>query len=267
MYVETKTALKGAALDPRLTLAIVKDAIRLRRKHVAVPAKTLIGTHHKVLTAYMARVSRAFSVIKGQTFCRATSPYVDYDKDVILDYHSTFELDKVAAPFRGIHIRRDPRDVLVSCVLYHLKSSEPWLHEEGNWGFSGSTYQKELRALGSMDERLLFELDHEGGSIIEGMTSWDYTRPEFVELGYESIVGHRGMEYIHESLIRSGLFDTTECSLLVNLFRIFSAEGALAHKRHIRNPRPSQWTDHFSPAVEHRFGARFGKALEYMGYA
>lgn len=268
MYIETKAALKGAVLDPRLTWSIARSGIRLRAGTRTKNVRTLIGTHHKVLTAYMARVFRAYSVIAGRSFCRATYPNVDYEKEVIMDYHSRFELDRISGDYRGVHIRRDPRDVLVSCVLYHLKSTESWLHEEGNWGFVGSTYQKEIRALTSMEDRLIFELDHEGGRIVDGILSWDYARPEFVELKYESVVADAGMEYIYESFSDSGLFNSTECALFVDLFRLFSArEGVLAHKKHIRNPRPSQWKEHFSSNVERRLLERYGDRMEELGYS
>jgi hypothetical protein len=264
MYMEMKAAVKGAILDPTLILSIVTDAVRLRLGRSPVRVKTLVGTHHKILTVYMTRVFRAFSVITGQTF--SISPHVEYDKEVLVDYHSKFEFGRVTVPFRGVHVRRDPRDVLVSCVLYHLKSSESWLHREGGWGFQGSTYQKELRALKSMEEQLLFELDRVGGRVIEQMTSWDYSRPEFVELRYEGIVGEDGLRYIRESLDQSALFDANECAVIVNLFKIFSMQGVLAKKGHIRDPRPSQWKEHFTPAVERRFYERFGQALEKLGY-
>jgi hypothetical protein len=117
-----------------------------------------------------------------------------------------------------------------------------------------------------MEERLLFELDHVGGRVIDQMMSWDYSRPEFVELRYEGIVGEGGLRYIRESLDQSALFDANECAVIVNLFKIFSTQGVLAHRQHIRNPRPSQWKEHFTPSVERRFHERFGQALEKLGY-
>ena len=268
MNQETKAALKGAVLDPPLVFAILKDGLKLRMGRSSEPPKTLVGTHHKVLTVYMARVFRAFSVITGQSFsnCRPSYPHVGYDKDVIVDYHSAFEFEQVTVPYRGIHIRRDPRDVLVSCVLYHLKSTEGWLHEEGNWGFHGSTYQKELRALGSMEERLIFEMDHVGGNVMKQMVAWDYAKPEFVELTYEHIVSEEGLDYIRAELGQSKLFDEKETAVIVNLFKIFSLQGVLAKKRHIRNPTPSQWKEHFTPKVEQEFHRRFDSALVMLGY-
>ena len=265
MYVELKAALKAAVLDPPLAFGIVKDGVSLR---LSPPprSRTLIGTHHKVLTVYMARVFRAYAFITGQSFCRATRSPVEYDKNVILNGHSTFDFQSVTRPFRGIHIRRDPRDLLVSCVHYHLKSSELWLHREGHWGLEGSTYQHELRALRNMEERLIFELDHEGGAIIDGMSSWDYSKPEFVELRYERIVATDGIAYVRESLDQSALFDLREIMLLEKLFNIFSTLGVLANRQHIRNAKPSQWKEYFTPKVEKRFAERFGPALARLGY-
>jgi hypothetical protein len=266
MQAEIRAALRGALLDPLLVLAIGRVGLRVRRSQTNQSVKTVVGTHHKVLTAYMARVSRAFAVIGGRSYSRGAHPDIQYDKQVLHDEHSTFDFTQLTGPFRGIHVRRDPRDVLVSCAHYHLKSSEPWLHEEGNWGLDGSTYQQTIRALPTMEERLLFEIDHSGGRSIARMAAWDYARPEFVELRYERMIQPAGIRYIRESLDQSGHFEANECELLEKLFKVFSAHGVVAHKRHIRNPRPSQWKEYFTPAVERRFYERFGGILKKLGY-
>ena len=98
------------------------------------------------------------------------------------------------------------------------------------------------------------------------MAAWDYGRPEFVELRYERMVEPCGIHYIRESLDQSGHFDTNECMLLEKLFKVFSAQGVVAHKRHIRNPQPSQWKEYFTPVVERRFCERFGGIVEKLGY-
>jgi len=267
MYREVKAAVKGALLDPRLVLGITRDGLRLRKTVPSHRVQTLVGTHHKVLTVYMAQVFKAFAVVSGRSFCNATSPNILYDKEVICDHHSTFEFNKLVSPFRGIHVCRDPRDLLVSCAHYHLKSSERWLHEVGRWGLHGSTYQGELRALNTMGERLLFELNHEGGKIVEDMFSWNYSRPEFVELRYEEMVAKGATKYVCDSLQKSGLFLTEECALLEKLFVIFSTQGVLAQRRHIRDARPLQWKQHFTPEVEQEFRKRFGSAMVKLGYA
>jgi hypothetical protein len=117
-----------------------------------------------------------------------------------------------------------------------------------------------------MEERLIFELEHEGGAIIDSMSCWDYSKPEFVELRYERILATDGIAYVHESLHQSGLFDLREIMLLEKLFKIFSTLGVLANKRHIRNAKPSQWREFFTPKVEKRFDERFGSALAKLGY-
>jgi hypothetical protein len=117
-----------------------------------------------------------------------------------------------------------------------------------------------------MEEQLIFELDHEGGAIIDAMSSWDYSKPEFVELRYERIVAPDGIAYVRASLEQSTLFDLQETMLLEKLFKIFSTLGVLAKKQHIRNAKPSQWKEYFTPKVEKRFDERFGPALARLGY-
>ena len=45
--------------------------------------------------------------------------------DVFLQHHAKFDFLKLGESYRGIHIIRDPRDIIISGCFYHQQSKEP----------------------------------------------------------------------------------------------------------------------------------------------
>lgn len=62
--------------------------------------------------------------------------------------------------YRGLHLIRDPRDVILSGMHYHLRAPEKWLHDpEPDYG--GLSYQEKLNSLDG-DGRLFLEMERLG---------------------------------------------------------------------------------------------------------
>lgn len=228
--------------------------------------KILVGTHHKVLTVFLGRVFRVFARASCRSWSRGKADELDYATEVLLDHHSQFDFSRLEGDWQGLHVVRDPRDLLISAARYHLRSSKSWLHvpmEE----CGGMTYQQYIRALPDMEQLLLFEIDHSGGCNIADMLSWTYSRPGMVELRYEDLVGPQGTENFARALTTWKL-TAGERKLLVRLFEYFAigspgAEGNV----HIRNPKSGQWKSAFTPAVREKFNARFPNVAEKLAYA
>ena len=266
MNKELKTALKGIVSNPLRTTAAASAGIVLRYQRPFNNYQSLVATHHKVLTVYMARIFRGYSKITGQTFSMGSKAnLVDYTQDVLLNQHSQFQLEELKRPQRGIHIRRDPRDVLVSCAMYHMKSKEPWLHRRGAFGITESTYQEKLNSLPTMDQKLEFEMNHSAGACISQMQQWNYKQASFAEFRYEDLMSPEAPELFSAGLASVG-FTRTESDLLANLFVLFSSGGKLANKKHIRNPKSQQWKEQFTSAIEKQFHERFPGVLDQLGY-
>ncbi len=162
-----------ASSDPKLALRISWLNVTGRMGPPRRQPKILVGTHHKVLTVYMGRVFRTFASASCRNFSRGRHNRVDYTADILLDSHSQFDFTRLSEPYVGMHVRRDPRDVIVSCAKYHLTSQEEWLHIP-RADLSGKTYQEHLRELPTLDEQLLFELDNAGGLVVRHMLEWNY---------------------------------------------------------------------------------------------
>jgi hypothetical protein len=228
--------------------------------------KLLIGTHHKVLTVFLGRVFRAFAMVANRSVSQGRGAEVDYRCEILLDHHSEFDLSRVDRPYAGLHVVRDPRDLLVSATFYHQRADEPWLHV-ARPEFEGRTYQQHINRLPDMEQRLLFELDHSSGMNIEQMLAWTGGRPGIAELRYDELVGSAGAEVFERTVGRWGL-DARDARVLGGLFRYFSLEGAGArNNRHIRNADTGQWHKHFTPAVQAKFDARFPDAAGRLGFA
>lgn len=84
-------------------------------------------------------------------------------------------------PFRGFHVIRDPRDIVVSGYFSHLKThppSESWQELEA--------YRATLQAL-PQDRGLRREIANDG-FIFRDMAGWDYAHDDILELRMESFV-------------------------------------------------------------------------------
>ena len=227
--------------------------------------KILVGTHHKVLTVFLGRVFRVFALLTNRSYDRGMGEALDYTRDVLIDHHSQFGFDRLLPGWRGLHVVRDPRDLLVSAANYHTRSSESWLHEP-KAEFGGRTYQQTVNALGTLEERMLFELDHVTGEDIRAMLAWRFGRPQMLELRYEKLVGQGATAYFGDA-VRAWSLPPAEHRLLVELFGYFSIGNPGAKgNRHIRNANSGQWRKHFTPRVEARFAQMFPDAVAKLGY-
>lgn len=250
---------------PRLFARVAVSAVasRLRPK----PARTTticVGTHHKVLTVFLARVFRSFAVTTGRSFAYGRGGELDLRADVLIDHHSEFDWAQIDGPVVGLHVTRDPRDLLVSAAFYHMKGSEAWMHEAYP-ALGGKTYVEAINALETMEERLLFEIDNSSGTVIAQMRDWT-PRPEIAEARYDQLVGDDATAQFN-AVIDGWPLPAHERRLLVALFDYFSLDGAGAKTtKHIRNAASGQWRSHFSPAVAAKFDARFGGVVRQLGY-
>ncbi|KAA5604047.1 sulfotransferase domain-containing protein [Roseospira marina] len=243
------------------------------RTHVRVGAgaspdgdtQILVGTHHKVLTVFFNRTFRTFGFLTNRRVSSGTGDALRLDADIILDHHAYFRGFQPGRPFRGLHVIRDPRDVLVSSANYHLKSAEGWLHVRRP-EFGDQTYQEHIRSLPTMEARLLFEIDHASGETIRDMHSWYEGRPGFRELRYEDLVTERAVAEFSQAVADWPLSDKDR-DLLIAVFDYFSIRGRGSRRNaHIRNPSPGQWRQHFTPPVLARFTEAFGPVVEDLGY-
>ena len=99
----------------------------------------LLATHHKILTVFLGRVFRCFALASNRTISQGQGRQVKYDCDIVHDHHSDFDFSVFGHTWVDIHVRRDPRDLLVSAAFYHQRADESWLHVPRE-DFGGRSY-------------------------------------------------------------------------------------------------------------------------------
>ena len=165
-------------------------------------------------------------------------------------------------PFRGSHVVRDPRDLVVSGYEYHKMTSEPWaLRPDPRYG--GRSYQEHLTAMDEHDG-LMAEIAWMAASSGRAMREWDYDRPGFIELRYEDAFADECGTF--ERLFRwYGLNDTATALGMEAVERLSLKGGGAGHK-HVRSGQPGEWRSRFSADHVANFKEMTGDLVVLLGY-
>lgn len=237
----------------------------VRREAQCPPFKILVGMHHKTGSSWMHGI---FSKLCGSfqwVFYDGEQASLPGRYEVFFNNHSRFILQEIREPCRGLHMIRDPRDRIVSGCFYHQKSSEEWLHVKQP-EFGGLTYQEKINSYGSLDDQLLFEMEHAGRRGIQEMLLWDYSRPEFYEIKYEELIFDHDLRRFHDVFAFLGI----PGEILPDSLRIAYDNSLFSGKHrkspHIRSGQPGQWVTYFNRRHRERFLELFGDALLTLGY-
>lgn len=267
--------------------------------------------HHKGATTWVRYLIERVCNLRGDRWAVFDNPR-QFDGDLAgtitrrrLDFvaytnANRIHLDGLPA-FRGFHIVRDPRDILVSAYFSHRNS-----HPVNDW--------KELEShrvhlLGLSEEAgLRAEMEFSAG-VFEDIASWDYEQENVLELKFEQVVvhpfetmleafsflgliadrpaqaGEYGVLALHQAtrflegrlkgrLRAFGRLDLIPAEVLASEIyqRRFSrltkgrVQGEEDRRSHYRKGTPGDWENHFTPAVERAFRERFGDLPERLGY-
>jgi hypothetical protein len=242
--------------------------------------------HHKAGTVWITNVLRSVSRKYGLRFQASNdwSETLAPSTDVFIQNNSFVDISQLP-PFRGSHLIRDPRDMVISGYFYHLWTAEPWVHipmkkllahKDPHWPyfseseFGDKTYQQYLKSM-DQEEGILTEIRRSAGYSLKHMAEWDYANPDFIEIKYENLMTDWENEFtrvfahfgFNEQAIKISLEVADKLSFKnVSKRRV----GQVKEKSHLRSGRPGQWKDVFTASHKQKIKELFGSQLIQLGY-
>jgi hypothetical protein len=217
--------------------------------------------------------------------------------------YTNAEIDQVRPlpPHRGVHVVRDPRDVLVSGYFSHKNS-----HPTDQWPELKS-HRDALQSL-SKEEGLLKEIEF-SRPFLEAMRSWDYGQDHILELKMEVLTQdpdrqfRRFLDYLglyqqqaqllkkvrqyanrlvyklhHElpvalprQITKEPMVHPDVLDAIIEEHRFEKltkgrSKGEADPDSHLRKGEPGDWKNHFTDRVMHSFENEYGDIVEKLGY-
>jgi hypothetical protein len=261
--VINKDRLKALAARTPLHSMAINPSRRLTGAFV-LPHRLYIATHHKTGTMWLQRIFRSFAYYHGLRTIAARDLRPELPFDILLDGHSGRPLDELGIDYRGVHMIRDPRDLIVSACRYHQKSVEKRVLAPRP-EFGGLSYQEKINSYADFGDKLLFEMEHSAYKNITAMRNWNYSDPLFLELRYEELLQDTqlllfGRMFAHLEIPGAAIPSALAIAWNGSLF-----SGTVDH-RHITSGKSGDWRDKFEPHHVARFRELFGDVCEVLGY-
>lgn len=254
-------------IAPRMVAARTRAAVK--------PAQVLgqdrvlfVATHHKAMTTYFHAVLKALALALNIPFERVANANLPKPgTQMFLSMQSKQDLAQIG-PYRGVHIMRDPRDMIVSGYHYHKWTYETWVHRLDE---NGESYQQKLNRL-DRREGLFLEIDHFIFFYRDVLTAWNLDDPDLLEVSYEALMGSGKRAKYDEIFTHLG-FRNTELKLATDLMQLFEAEsrsgkasGAISQKSHVRSGKSGQWEAELEPAHLAYIEQELGFVMRKFGY-
>jgi len=232
------------------------------------PALIVHCCHHRSGTVWFTRVLSTVARQYGLHFQGGEQEDLEPSTEIFLQDHSRIHRSALP-PYRGSHMIRDPRDMVVSGYHYHLWTEEEWARVPRD-EYDGKSFQEALNEVGKK-RGMILEMERFCGEDLQDMLRWKYDDPAFMELKYEDVIADEASHFdalfrhygFHEDAIEVGL-EVAEYYSFQNLSgRSF---GEVEEQSHLRSGRTSQWEDHFDEELKSRFKELAGDAVVQLGY-
>jgi len=230
-----------------------------------LPNKILIGTHHKTGTQWLLSIFSRISDNYSLKLHQEDQKTLPDNYDIFFHDHSIFNLNLINDNYKGIHIIRDPRDVIISGCFYHQKSEEKWLHVPRQ-KFNGLTYQQKINAYDKIDDKILFEMENSAARNLGKVMNWNYSNPNFLELQYENLIRDNTLVLFRRIFTFLGFPDSVIPDLLEIAYKRSLFSGQVGKSVHVRSGKPDQWKQYFLPIHKKRFLELFGNILIRLDY-
>ena len=224
--------------------------------------------HHRSGTVWFWRVLSTVTHRYGLRFQKCDQEELEPTTEVFMQDHSQINRSVLPA-YRGSHMIRDPRDMVVSGYHYHLWTEEEWARIPRE-KYDGKSFQDALNAVGKK-RGLMLEMERFCQSDLQDMLEWDYDDPAFLELKYEEIIADERTHF--EKLFRHYGFHTDAIEEGLKVAEHYSFQnvserdiGDVEEESHLRSGKSSQWEDHFDDELKTHFKKLAGDAVVQLGY-
>ncbi|NJO76387.1 MAG: sulfotransferase domain-containing protein [Leptolyngbyaceae cyanobacterium RM1_406_9] len=154
--------------------------------------------HHKGATVWIRSIIKQVCKIVGLNhvavsnvgaFNQDLAAFVDQnDIDFISYTNAKFEYVQPLEPFKGFHVIRDPRDIVVSAYFSHLRT-----HPIKGWS-ELVEFRDRLHSV-SKNEGLILEMDFRRKSF-DDMYNWNYSSKYIKELKMEDLIQNPRKEFV-----------------------------------------------------------------------
>ena len=260
---------RGLATNPDFWRMLTRLATA-RMGAVAPPDNApvmFVATHHKVMTTYFNAVLRLLAFGLNRRFQCVHIEQPDPASKLVLSMHGKLDLAALG-PYRGIHIMRDPRDMIVSGYHYHKWTHEAWVHRLDE---SGVSYQEKLNRANTRDG-LFMEIDHFIFFYRATLDTWNTSDPDVLEVAYEDLMGPE-KDTLYKQIFGHVGLSGDALALAVDLMRLFEAKSrtgrrkdVVAQKSHVRSGRSGQWRNELEPEHLAYIEQELGPVLRKFGY-
>jgi len=229
----------------------------------------LVGTHHKTGTKWMENWLSRFASLTGITFYQIgpeldfrTYP-VDVGRAILFQDHSYFS--NYSSPnARGIHIIRDPRDVIISGASYHSKSDEAWLLKRQR-RFLGRNYQEMINSYKTLEDRLCFEMRNLATATIRDMIEFQDDR--FLTVKYEDLfMDLQDLKIVEKIADHLEIFNDDRVALY-HSYQLSHLKSVTEPNLHVSSGVVEQWRTVFTDRISQEFISNFPGVLEKLGYS
>jgi len=232
---------------------------------------------HKCATRYITTVLVNYAKYTGLNFYDASLPeprsldwyFKNYKGDVDImraaPYTNTIRetLEKYSVKYRGFHVVRDPRDMIISAYFSHCHSHPTrYLFQQ--------EYFERVRSI-PQEDGISEEIELSGWHELNDMMTWDTDAENILELKFEDIVTEPLK--IYTKVLEFGGFVVKEEILteILNQLTFKSLSGGRSPGEedaghHFRKGISGDWKNYFSENHVRQFNEKYSRLLEKYGY-
>lgn len=243
-------------------------------------------SHPKAGTVWLMNTLKAVSNHYGLRLqvCKLFNDELQPLTDIYFQDHAFVDVSTLP-PFKGTHLIRDPRDIIISGYFYYQWTKEEWVHVpvksffpqvKEHWPyfsieeFGNLSYQQYLKSLDE-EEGIHAEIRRAAGWTIKHMVEWDYSNPHFLEVKYEDLMTDWRSEFNnifnHYEFSQEAIDISLKIADKLRFENIAKRKiGEVKAKSHLRSGQPGQWKEYFTDLQKARFKDLLGDALIKLGY-